>query len=124
MKKLIILLIFLLFPGCNGAEQLGKRWLGLHKMTLVAIRGVPTKIVSDEHGGEVYIYTRTDFIQFPHDIGYTYTPKEPYIRREDAYREVYGRFPEHYIAGVNKEIFWINPLGKIYRVRAVYEHQR
>ena len=125
MKKLIILVIFLFFFGCNSAEQLEKRWLGLDKMTLVAVRGALTQIVSDERGGEVYIYTRTDFTRFPQETAYPYTPDGTYTQRqEDAYRDVYGRLPQYDIAGVDKTMFWINPLGKIYRVKDGYEPRR
>jgi hypothetical protein len=125
MKKLIISVIFFFFLGCNNAEQFEKRWLGLDKMTLVALRGTPTKIVSDNRGGEVYIYTRTDFTRLSQEYGHTYTPDQSYSwRQEDAYRDVYGRLPEYDIAGVKRDIFWINPLGKIYRARTGYEHRR
>jgi len=125
MMKLIILIIFLFFLGCNSAEQLEKRWLGLDKMTLVALKGTPTQIVSDDRGGEVYIYTRTDFARFPQETAYPYIPDGTYTQRqEDAYREVYGRLPEYDIAGVERHVFWINPLGKIYRVKAGYEPRR
>ncbi len=125
MKKLTILIIFLFFLACNGAEQFEKRWLGLDKMTLVALRGTPTQIVSDEHGGEVYIYTRTDFTRFPQESGHPYPPDQSYSwRQEDAYREVYGRLPEYDVAGVERHVLGINPLGKIYRAKAGYEPRR
>jgi len=122
MKKLIILIIFLFLLGCNSQEQFQQRWLGLDKMTLVALRGTPTKIAGDGHGGEVYIYTRTDFARFPQESVYPYVPDGTYTQRqEDAYRELYGRFPEYDIAGVERHVFWINPMGKIYRAKAGYE---
>jgi hypothetical protein len=125
MKKLIILIIFLFFLGCNSQEQFEQRWLGLDKMTLVALRGTPTKIAADGCGGEVYIYTRTDFAQFPQESAYPYIPDGTYTQRqEDAYREVYGRLPRYDIAGVERNVFWINPLGKIYRAKAEYEPNR
>jgi hypothetical protein len=125
MKKLIISVLLLFFLACNGAEQFEKRWLGLDKMTLVAVRGTPTKIASDGRGGEVYIYTRTDFTRFSQEFDHAYSHDQSYSwRQEDAYREVYGHLPEYDIAGVDKTMFWINPLGKIYRVKDGYEPRR
>ncbi len=111
MKKLVLLLLFLFFLGCNSVAQLEKQWIGRNKSALVAMRGTPKEVTSDGFGGEIYTYVKIHYSTFPEGFGY---PSDEQFYR---YPGDYGYHPLWVATSSSKTMFWIDPYDKIYRVR-------
>ena len=111
MRKLVVLLLFLFFAGCNSVAQLEKHRLGRNKSALIAMRGTPEEVTSDGFGGEIYTYVKIHYSTFPERFGY---PSDEQFYR---YPGDYGYHPLWVAASSSKTMFWIDPFDKIYRVR-------
>jgi hypothetical protein len=72
MKKLLFISLVLLLGSCVTSQKLGTNvataWEGNSKTNLIQQLGPPTKIVSDEAGGNIYIYELASPTQTPGNI--------------------------------------------------------
>lgn len=72
MKKLLFLITLLFFGSCATTQKVGTNlanaWEGHTKTDLIQQLGPPTKIASDEAGGEIYIYELSSPQQTPGQI--------------------------------------------------------
>jgi hypothetical protein len=110
MKKFVILVAFVLFLGCNSVAQLEKRWLGKDKDTLITERGTPDEVMSDDFGGQIYTY-----IKFS-----SFTVSGGMYSHSFHHRRAYSFHPHQAVTHKTKTMFWIDPLGKIYKVAIAY----
>ena len=115
MKKFIVLFALLFFFGCNSVARLEKTWLGKNKDVLIAIRGTPDETMSDDFGGQIYTYVQASSATVSAGIGYPYY-RGHYRRWPYRHRGAYFFHPHEVATHKTKTMFWIDPLGKIYKV--------
>ena len=106
MKKFVILAALFLFLGCNTVAKLEERWLGKDKDTLITSRGTPDEVMSDDFGGQIYTYIK--FSSFVVSGGM--------YNHSFNHHRAYSFHPHHTVTHKTKTMFWIDPLGRIYKV--------
>ena len=116
MRKFIVLFVLSFFLGCTSVEQLEKQWLGRDQNTLIAIKGVPDKVLSDGFGGQIYAYST--YSTYPDTYGTYYRPY--YSSTHYDYRAGYGYYHRQVITRTGETMFWIGPGGKIYKVSVAH----
>ena len=62
MKRVLISIVLLVVAGCASVERLEKKWVGLDKSALIAVKGTPDRVMSDGFGGEIYTYVTLSLI--------------------------------------------------------------
>ncbi|MHC4396646.1 MAG: hypothetical protein ACYS1A_13425 [Planctomycetota bacterium] len=115
MKKFIVLSAFLLLLGCNSVARLEKQWIGKDQNVLFAVRGTPDETMSDGFGGQIYTYIQLRSTTVSAGISYPYY-RGPYRRWPYRHRGAYYFHPHDTVTRKTKTMFWIDPLGKIYKV--------
>ena len=115
MKRLTLLFAFLFIVGCDSQAYLEKQWLGRSKNTLIDVKGVPDKVISDGFGGEIYSYVT--YSVYPSTYGTHY---HPHSWPHHYYFHEYGFDYSHTITQTGGTNFWIDPFDKIYRVSTSY----
>ena len=118
MKKIIVLFVLLFFLSCNSVAQLEKTWLNKDQNVLIAIKGTPDETMSDDFGGQIYTYVQVSSATVSAGIGYPYY-RGHYRRwpfRHHGAHGAYYLYPHEIVTHKTKTMFWIDPLGKIYKV--------
>lgn len=110
MKRMGVLIFFLVFVGCGpGAQPVD--WVGSNSASLIAKEGNPDSVMSDDYGGQIYTYVRQVHYGLPDYYGSYYGYPTYSYGYGPRYRFYYG--PTKTIIG--KKMYWVDPTGRIYR---------
>jgi len=116
MKRLVISVVLVFVLGCNSVQRLEEQWLGRDRSVLIAVKGTPDQIMSDGFGGEIYSYFSyssfyggygTCYPWYGHHYGYHYN---------HGWGCGYGFHYRDELTRTGETMFWLDPVGKIYRV--------
>ena len=123
MKKYVCLIFCCAMAGCTSVEQLeqqlGRKWIGKDRKSLISSIGQPNRVVDDGPGGQILCYIKISSYTVPFresmkPIIYT-SKKGLHYNVADK-----GRYyPLQTFTKGRTSMFWINPEGQIYKVSIV-----
>lgn len=120
MKKCVYLIFCCAITGCTSVaqleQQLGRQWIGKNRDSLIASAGEPDKVVDDGLGGQIFSYVKITSYTLPFRESMkpiTYVSDKGW--HNDAVNKPRYYPLQTYTKGRNA-MFWINPMGQIYRV--------
>jgi hypothetical protein len=120
MRKLLASFMLLFVLGCNSVQRLQEQWLGRDRNVLIAVKGTPDQIMSDGFGGEIYSYFSyssfygtygTWYPWHGHHYGHHYHHGHHW-----GYGYGYGFHYRDELTKTGETMFWLDPVGKVYRV--------
>jgi len=105
MKKLIVVLAFVLVVGCQNPQEIAASWEGHNINDLIASWGAPTQVIDNGSDGKIMVWRRSASMQMQGTAQTTYIGSSAYTTYQ----------PGQTLQFSNSTTFWVSPDGTIYR---------